>query len=248
MKITRTITLVFAILCALSSVASAGDFSTLNLIGFSKDGRYLAFEEYGMQDGSGFPYSNIYVVDVVKNSFAGNPVRVRIDNETATEKLARSRAKLGSSAAFKRFGIVLGNTGTQVVSRLLTDLSANNVPSKGPNDAQTINFAEIIGSMYQSGDYELKLKSTKTKTKECDAFGDDYDVLMLDVTLYDRENKKTTILQKDSSLPSSRGCPINYVMQHVYLYQGYIAVFINTYHVGFEGPDMRYMVVTGKIK
>ena len=92
MKNLRTATLVFVFLCALSSIASAGDFATLNFIGFSKDGRYLAFEEYGTQDGSGFPYSNFYFVDVVKNIFAAKSIIVRLDNEAATERQARTRA------------------------------------------------------------------------------------------------------------------------------------------------------------
>ena len=102
--------------------------------------------------------------------------------------------------------------------------------------------------MYRSGDYDLTLKSIATKTKECAYAEEDHKIFMLDLSVYDRERQRTISLQKDASLPASRGCPINYAIQHVYLYEDYIAVFINTYHMGFEGPDMRYMVVTGKIK
>ncbi|MGQ3280698.1 MAG: DUF2259 domain-containing protein, partial [Shinella sp.] len=40
--------------------ASAGDFSTFQTLGFSPDGKVYAFEEFGVQDGSGFPYSTVY--------------------------------------------------------------------------------------------------------------------------------------------------------------------------------------------
>ena len=43
--------------------AQAGDFAKREIHGFSVDGGLFAFEEYGVQDGSGFPYSNIYVID-----------------------------------------------------------------------------------------------------------------------------------------------------------------------------------------
>jgi predicted secreted protein len=248
MKNLRTATLVFVFLCAFSSLIRAGDFATFNFIGFSKDGRYLAFEEYGSQDGSGFPYSNIYIVDVAKNTFAVKPVTVRIYKETATERLARSRARLGAASALKKLGIVAGNTGKLVVSRVLTDISGNHFYSEDPDGVQKLNFAEIVGSMYRSGDWDLSLKSIATKTKECAYAEEDYKIYMLDLSVYDRERQRTISLQKDSSLPASRGCPINYAVQHVYLYEDYVAVFINTYHMGFEGPDMRYMVVTGKIK
>ena len=45
------------------SPAIAGDTAELNILGFSGDSSIFAFEEYGVQDGSGFPYSTIYVID-----------------------------------------------------------------------------------------------------------------------------------------------------------------------------------------
>ena len=45
--------------------ALAGDAAQFDPIGFSEDGRYFAYEEYGIQDGSGFPYATIYLVDLI---------------------------------------------------------------------------------------------------------------------------------------------------------------------------------------
>jgi predicted secreted protein len=244
MRIVRILALVVLCLSALCPAATAGDFATLNFIGFSKDGKYLAFEEYGVQDGSGFPYSRIYFVDVVKNSYAAAPVTVRIDKETATERLARSRAKLGAGAALRRLQIIEGNTGEMVVARLLTDARAY---GDSKDDEQTINFAEIVGSLFRRGDYDLVLKSSEVQgVKNCD-YNDD-PIRKLELVLKNKEADTTKVLQKDANLPRSRGCPLGYRMQYVYLYQDNVAVFVNTYYMGFEGPDMRYMVVTGKYK
>jgi predicted secreted protein len=242
----RTLFATIILICA-STFTFAGDFATLNFIGFSKDGRYLAFEEYGTQDGSGFPYSSYYFIDVAKNAFAAKSINVRIDTETATERQARAKAKLQAAASLRKFRIVDRNTGTLVVNRLLTDVSANHFYSEGGGD-QKINFAEVVGSMYRRGDYDLTLKSRKATTKDCGYLGDDRDPQMLELSLYDREQQKDIVLQKDSSLPKARGCPTDYAIQHVYLYEGSIAVFLNTYHMGFEGPDMRYMAITAKLK
>lgn len=247
MSMAKSVILAGFVLLVLSLSASAGDFANLNFIGFSKDGRYLAFEEYGTQDGSGFPYSNIYFVEVQKNSFAAKAITVRIDSETATERQARAKAKLAAAATLRKLRILERNTGTAVVSRLLTDVSGNHFLSEDPEKEQKINFAAEIGSMYRRGDYDLVLKSVKADKKGCDYLDEDQKTFMLELSVYDAEQQKTIMLQKDSSLPASRGCPLNYAIQHVYLYEGSIAVFLNTYHVGFEGPDMRYMVVTGKL-
>ena len=56
--------------------ALAGESAQFNALGFSDDGRYFAFEQFGIQDGSGFPYSDIFLIDLDTDSFAGGtPVR-----------------------------------------------------------------------------------------------------------------------------------------------------------------------------
>ena len=58
----------------------------------------FAFEEYGVQDGSGFPYSNIFFIDTRKDTFLpGTPIRLRIDEENAG--LAKVRAQTQAKAA-----------------------------------------------------------------------------------------------------------------------------------------------------
>jgi predicted secreted protein len=88
MRQTKLFVLAALAVLMFGSIVRAGDYANLNFVGFSKDGRYLAFEEYGVQDGSGFPYSSYYFVDVAKNSFAAPSINVRLDNEQATENQA----------------------------------------------------------------------------------------------------------------------------------------------------------------
>ena len=232
----------FLILFAMSVNALAGDYANLNFIGFSKDGKFLAFEEYGTGDGSGYPYSNIYFINTEKNAHAAAPVTVLIERETATERQARNRAALAAAKKLRELKIVKGNTGTHTVSRLITDLTYE---KKSNEASETVRFAEIVGSMYHKGDYELTLQTIETKTKECEPY--EMDIFKFELTLKDRENDTTRVLQKDKELPKSRGCAIEYRIQDVYLYENTAAVFINVFTPGFEGPDMRFMVVTGNL-
>ncbi|MEM8542235.1 MAG: DUF2259 domain-containing protein, partial [Pseudomonadota bacterium] len=76
-----------------ASSAFAGDFANLNVLGFSADGNIFAFEEYGVQDGSGFPYANRFYIDTNTDQFiGGSPIRVRIEDETVDVSQARSDA------------------------------------------------------------------------------------------------------------------------------------------------------------
>lgn len=226
----------------------AGDYATLNFIGFSKDGKYLAFEEYGTQDGSGFPYANVYFVDTVKNSYAAAPVKVRLDDEARTEAQARTRAKVGAAANLRKFRIVDGNTGSLVVARLLTDLSLTDAPLKpAAGQMQSLNFTDYRNSNYFENEYNLTLAPSEVKDKQCASYTEQT-VYKFDLTLRDVRKETKKILQKDSALPAGRNCPLDYSVQSVYLYKNKIAVFLNVFSLGFEGPDMRFLVVTGNYK
>lgn len=238
---------ILIVLLTMCGSSLAGDYANLNVIGFSNDGKYLAFEEYGSYDGSGYPYSNYYFVMVQENIYAAAPIKIEIQKETATEAQARSKAALAAAKKLTQFKIFKGNVGKHVVSRLLNDLSE----LKEQGDAgETVRFAEIVGSMYQRGNYELNLKQTITDVKDCEAFG--MDILKLELSLTNKEDGMKVFLQKDESLPKSRGCVVDYRIQDVYIYERAankynIAVFLNTFTPGFEGPDMRYMAVGGKL-
>lgn len=232
------------LLLALASVAFAGDYASLNLIGFSADGRYFAYEEYGTQDGSGFPYSNIYFVETAKNKFAGSAIKVLIKTENATEAAARDGSSLRAALMMKNFAIVKGNRGQLVLSHLINDLTWDKDVMDG--STETVRFAEVLSSAYRSGYYELTLKKNATETKNCKVY--ELDNYLVELSLKDIEANTSRTLQKDSSLPDSRMCPIGYRIQDVYLYKGNIAVFLNMFQPGFEGPDLRYLSVSGPIK
>lgn len=243
MKLKSLYCLVFTVVLLLATNCFAGDYATLNFVGFSKDGRYLAFEEYGTQDGSGFPYSNFYFIDTEKNAYAAPRIGVRIDKESATEPAARKRASSLAARKLRQFGIIRGNVGKLVVSHMMTDLTFDSVGQKPPS---VIKFAEEVGSMYQRGDYELWLTQTPIKTNECEPF--EMETNMLELKLTNKEDDASKFLQKDTTLPSSRGCALYYRLQDVYLYKDSVAVFVGVFTQGFEGPDMRFMAVTGKLR
>lgn len=233
----------------------AGDYAALNFIGFSKDGKYLAFEEYGTQDGSGFPYANIYIVDAEKNSYPVAPVRKMFDESSMKvfdeskipgEDQMRQKAKTAAAANLRKFRIIPGNTGRLVVARLLTDLDLEKLEPNEESNTQTVRFVEERLSNYAGNPFELRLTTAKANSKRCE----DYYQTTLKFELGLKTNGDATenILQKDTTLPGSRGCPHDYSIQNVYLYENRIAVFMNVYTQGFEGPDMRYLVVTGNYR
>lgn len=59
------------VICIIISVAylPAGDSATFVNLGFSDDSRYFAFAQYGISAEEMKPYADIYLVDVIKNTF-----------------------------------------------------------------------------------------------------------------------------------------------------------------------------------
>jgi hypothetical protein len=88
--------------------AFAGARGQADFIGYSDDGRYFAFEQYGILDGSGGTYSDIFVTDLVKDKWMdGVPFSARTNGEDPAQNLGDTRASARGAAAplLKKLGI-----------------------------------------------------------------------------------------------------------------------------------------------
>jgi predicted secreted protein len=122
----------------------AGDYAELKILGFSADGRYLAFEEAGEWDvHSGGDYATTYFVDVAKNIYAAAPSVYSFseNDERHTGRFSQAaqmrRYKLSVAAGMKRFKIVRGNLGRLVAAHLETDHSFEKPVMKETEIAQS---------------------------------------------------------------------------------------------------------------
>jgi predicted secreted protein len=269
--------LTILILATVSSVAFAGDYANFKFIGFSENGKYLAFEESGEWDGSGGDYATTYYIETAKNSFAAPPTIFERGDDPGfktTGLSIESLYKKAVAAKLKKFRIERGNSGQQVIAHFLNDLSfvepveqehyfyedgktePINKPvtdfqggfiKRGTDEIEKVVFNPNLDPYNQNTEefYELSLIPTLIKTGDC-SDGYKFELTLKDNTGH--RNHKIQILQKDSDiLPKARNCPFGYKIEQVYIYEGKIAVFLNVFSQGFEGPDMRYLVVTGKI-
>jgi predicted secreted protein len=220
----------------LATPALAGDRALIDFIGFSAEGRYFAFEEFGVQDGSGFPYSNIYVIDVPADKWvAGTPYRVRLDDAAASLAQARDRAAEMAGPRLEALGIsdpadlVALNGDGEMGDGTHLNFGA---PGYFPNDPQ--------------GVFTLRMEILAAESPEdCESYlGDKAKGFAL--TLTDAQGERD--LFRDDVLPRSRGCPTTYRIYGVVAPQyatppaGYVAI-IATYPFGFEGPDRRFIAV-----
>ncbi|HEX3102723.1 MAG TPA: hypothetical protein VHQ01_13055, partial [Pyrinomonadaceae bacterium] len=127
----------FFVIVVTASAAFAGDWAEMRFFGFSEDGKYLAFEEYGEWDvHGGGDYANTYFIDVDKNVYAIAPVAYSYsDNDEKTtgeysQEAQKARYKAAVAAGMKRFHIVAGNTGKLVAAHMTSDHSFDKPQTK----------------------------------------------------------------------------------------------------------------------
>jgi len=236
-RVTARLAASIAALLAVAAPAFAGDRALIDFIGFSEDGQYFAFEEFGVQDGSGFPYSSIYVLDLAADKWAsGTPIRVRIDDEVATLQQARRDAADKAASIIDELGIDTP-----------TDLIAVNADGE-MGDGTRISFGQPGYAPNEvQGEFSLELSTFPAKSPEdCEGYmGEPATGIVLTMT---DSGDETEIYRDDETLPKSRGCPVVYRIFAVVAPQytvppaAHVAI-IATYPFGFEGPDRRFIAI-----
>jgi predicted secreted protein len=238
--------LLLTVLCvtvhmAMISSARAGDVAELQILGFTEDGGVFAFEEYGVQDGSGFPYANRYYIDTNDDSFLdGTPVRVRIEDESATLDGARAQARQKGEAIVAQSELS-ANRGITAGFNPVTELSA---------DAHRIMVSPrpIFPPVDQPLEFRLE-EIGLNDTQNCESQGEINGFRLLRIEA--QAGGATRLLHEDKSIPKSRGCPNGYRIGAVQTFSmdalSAYAVLIAVRQYGFEGPNFRWIAVTGRL-
>jgi hypothetical protein len=217
----------------LAAPALAGDRALFDAIGYSSDGRYFAFEEYGVQDGSGFAYSNIYVLDVPADRWVpGAPFSARLEDDGAPLSTVRDQALALAAGTLDDLGI----TGP-------VDLLALNGDGE-PGDGQTLAYGLAGFGLEAARDVAtLTLEMfPATGPTDCAEYTDQ-------PTVGFALNRDGVELHRDASLPKSRGCALGYKLYAVVapaLFdppQPAMLAIVSVYPLGFEGPDRRFIAV-----
>jgi predicted secreted protein len=251
-----------AILFALAlsvRTAAAGDGAAVNPLGFSADGRYFAFEQYGEQDGSGSLYSNITAIEVASDRLVkGSPVSAIMDpddpklgKEPRDKQLADIRAKAAADAAPLLLQLGITQPGVMVAAargaRSRTLLDAEQVKAVRQAAVSSIALpAETFGP-----DTRLALRGFDIALPRCKDLVSGEHPAGFGLTI-ERKGRPTIHLHRDQTIPASRGCPDLYGITEAHALplpdqSTALAVIIQYFYQAFEGPDRRFIAVTGRV-
>jgi predicted secreted protein len=230
-----------ALAMMLPATAFAGDAADREIIGFSPDAGVFAFEEYGVEDGSGFPYSNIYVINVDTDGWIdGTPIRVRLEEDGASLEAARQEAKALAQPFLDDHSITPDYN--LLASNPVTELTEN------PREMKFVTHPHLkdSGQWWFAALDEKQMPAPSCPEMENEPFQG------FSLTLVDPDGQRQT-LHDDERIPASRKCPMSYTLSDVitaYPENGEpaLVVLVNSFNLGFEGANRRFIAVTTRFK
>lgn len=218
--------------------SNAGDFAEFRSLGFSPDGNIYVFEQFGVQDGSGFPYAERYFINVQDDTFVdGTPFKIRIEDENANVRQARKAIAEQSTYIMSQLDISLDNT----------RLSALNPSTERSADPLKISYHANAYEPNPNAPFEISLEMLDTIPKPpCSDFMENVRAFRL--TLKSASDAVGKTIYEDKSVPKSRGCPTEYRMGGVVTFEDYQKPSVHVFLVlvksyGFEGPDGRWIAI-----
>ncbi|MER8372698.1 DUF2259 domain-containing protein [Mesorhizobium sp. M1406] len=251
-----------AVLLAISTgAAQAGDAAARRIIGFSPDGVYFAFEQYGTLDAgaSDSGWSEIDIIDTRTDEFVGGkPILVVDASEEATLTLEQARAQAAVRAAPVLARYAIASRGDQTASDKFTfpgEMIAYNdisrleqvsqkwlAPLYGETGISTIQLDQILAA--STGDCSASFDAARQGDTSGKALG-------FRLTLQGQDSKPFKILHEDKAVPGSRNCPTSYSLSESYEFTpagkpAVIVVLVQRFSQGFEGRDRRFLAVTGQ--
>lgn len=224
---------ILALFCS-ANIAHAGDAALSRIIGFSPDGKYFAFEQYGIGDASGHPYSEIFFIDTINNVWAEKPVRVNIEDETANISKARIMAVAQATPIIKKLGTTLH--GFTLASNPITQFNG---------DKYIVEFG-INPNAPRYYSYKIQLSLRDIKSQKCESFAPETKIF--DLVLTSQSNQGIDRNYSDNSLPTSRNCALDYSISEIHYFEAVngdvvFMTFVNIMSYGWEGLDRRFMVI-----
>jgi predicted secreted protein len=215
--------------------SQANEAAERRIIGFSADGRYFAFEQFGIQDGSGHPYADIFITDLKEDRWVpGTPLHVRHNKEASSPQSARNEAMKLALPVLEKLKI--DQPGRLVASRQIGELGE---PSK----------SLIFKPYYYTppeGIVTLKLEVLDLPAiKSCENFAKIAKGFA--ITLLPAKGKALEFY-RDKTVPPSRICPVDYgfsdIIAHDISFNNTVFVaLISLFQRGFEGPDRRFLAL-----
>lgn len=213
----------------------AQDNTTTEVTHASSDGRFIAFFEEVVLDGSGAPSSSFRILDTIKNKYIFDKTianfHVNEDESAEATVFAQQRTDLLTLA---KSTLDKNKLKAQKITPVV-DYSTLNKGGNYMNEKLTAKGEFTVrGQQYSFEVAKIPASPSHFANKDMLSWCiPEYEPNMYSLIV----NGKT--VHRDERVPRSRGCPLEYGVDKVYDVHGKVVVFIRYTKIGFEGPDFR---------
>ena len=246
-----------------STPAQAFDILALKVLGFSSDGRYFAFMQYGPQWDAGKLFAETYVIDASTDRYvSGVPVRVSNDmKEDADSDKIEPEIRAFLDGVGKRTTSLIGQhkigkPGAVLAS--VADVRVGDYEHTADKPPPPSGATELTAKHPQLGELKFKLeakqfpwprssrlyegKKAPTCAKEVEGQGAAFRLTL-------ERSGRSIVLQDDKTVPASRNCVSEYGIAEVHAFDRpdgkvTLAVILGMKARGFEGSDRLFLAVT----
>lgn len=179
------------LLLAMTQPGYALERPRLDVLGFSPDGRFFAYRQSGVEDGSGAAFADLFVVDTKDDSWVkGTPLRVRAMPSEGNLQHVRDLLDGQSQRLLRRLGLNRANAGVTFV----------------PKDRSTMSL-----DLGRDDKVQLSLSPhPDLAAPGCPVTAPVQRDNLLGFTLTARRSNEVTVLHDDHTIPRARGCTIAY--------------------------------------
>jgi predicted secreted protein len=248
-----------AAVCA-ATPAPAADALALKVLGFSPDGRYFGFVQYGMQTEAGTNLAETFLIDTSTDRFVqGAPLRVTTeipDNEfDEAKELKALLAKSAKRAAGHVSRYNISSTGKLLVR---VDDARSEEYGSG-SDAPGLGAEAVSAKHPALGALELKLDPKEFDWPKTAKLGSHREAGLCakevdwqkgaGFRLTVAHGGKAIVLNDDKTIPASRFCALGYGITDVHAFDRpdgkvTLVVMVAMHTRGFEGSDRTFLAVT----
>ncbi|MBV6658064.1 MAG: DUF2259 domain-containing protein [Devosiaceae bacterium] len=222
--------------------ATAAEFAEYHVLGYSADGQHFAFEQFGISDGVGLPYADVFILHLEEDSWvSGTPVRVRLEEGDLAEPIdfvgaladVRDTARDLAEPLLDLYEI----SGAHRVLAATTPMEAG-----GQEHAMGFYPRPIVPAIDPL--HTLTIENYPLASpNECFGMVDTQGFrLTLDV-----DGGASDVIYEDTRLPRSRPCPEGYGLAAIVApfdgAPGRAVALVSIYQLGFEGSDRRFLAV-----
>ncbi|MDR9771297.1 DUF2259 domain-containing protein [Rhizobium hidalgonense] len=199
-----------AALTGLPALSLAGDIANIQPLGFSADGKVFGFQEFGLKEEGGVPYSNTYFVDTENGQYLeGTPFRTEMTDKDANLSKARPQNLTAARSQMDKYDL-LTNPGL---------IAAFNPPTELGSPAKTIRYTTLATDGPPKSPYTLSLSEMPVPTpKDCAAI--DKRVLGFSLQMIEKQGAPNRQAARQATIvPAERACSVEYRIGGAVVYQ-----------------------------